>query len=103
MCYYETMNDKMVMMMPIGRGNAERMSDHKDASMYRDCECPEPLTYTRHQAATRAGFSVSHLDRLVKSGELTPIRFGRKVLFDRKAFDEWILRRRAVTTEGAYQ
>jgi excisionase family DNA binding protein len=54
---------------------------------------PEPLTYTRNQAAKRANISVSHLDRKVKLGHLKPIRDGRKVLFPKEQFDHWCINR----------
>jgi excisionase family DNA binding protein len=54
---------------------------------------PGPLLYTRIEAAHRGRMSTSHLDRLVKRGEVPFVRSGRRVLFPCSRYDDWCVNR----------
>ena len=51
----------------------------------------KPLLVDKAQAARLTGISARSVDRLVSSGSfLPPVRLGGRVLWDRKALEQWV-------------
>jgi excisionase family DNA binding protein len=53
---------------------------------------PQKLRYTRREAAIQLAVSVRTVDYRVASGELKPVRDGKRVLFTRQELDRFARR-----------
>ena len=61
----------------------------------------EPILLSRKDAAQLISLSVRTLDYLVSSGELKPLRVGKKLLFRRAALEAFARRDHQIQKAGA--